>query len=83
MEKIEVLKILNLYVVYEVGHTDECIYSHSIGDIADEILKLANSSNDIQPVIDPVCVGCIHEGTTKWVDPCHTCRDGDLKENGR
>jgi len=31
-------------------------------------------------VSNSVCSDCIHEGTSQWVDPCHTCREGDLKE---
>jgi hypothetical protein len=30
-----------------------------------------------------VCEGCEHKGTSKWLDPCHTCRNGDLKEQTR
>ena len=27
-----------------------------------------------------VCDDCKYKGTSKWLDPCHTCIEGDLKE---
>ena len=27
-----------------------------------------------------VCDDCFYEGTSKWVDPCHSCTNGDLKK---
>lgn len=38
-------------------------------------------ANEILPLVsDTVCSDCIHKGTPNKVDPCHTCRDGDLKQ---
>lgn len=45
----------------------------------DGLQNKANLSDDIHNV--SVCNGCVHEGTSKWLDPCHTCTDGDLKQN--
>lgn len=39
----------------------------------DAVLPLCGVSNS-------VCSDCIHKGTPNKVDPCHTCRDGNLKQ---
>lgn len=82
MTREEIIK----YIEFRASGINQAI-NYDYKEFYKEMLEMCKQEkqvkqNDLLHSVS-VCNGCLHDGTSKWVDPCHTCMDGDLKENER
>lgn len=78
--KIALQNLLDYSKDLENKHPNETAYWH-LQKLRNEIERVKILDLHIVSNAErTVCDDCKHKGTSKWLDPCHTCREGDLKE---